>query len=238
MIETPPPTPESDAGTGDSRAGAEQGSQQGGPDTTTHTAGRTQASETVSNLFRRIIARENGGTISVGEMAQALEDRAFGPCILLFSLPGCVPGFPLMTSIFGPPMGFFGWQIAAGQHRPWLPKVISEKTLKRETLANFIDKAERYVVWFEKLCRPRWESLLDNWVERLIGVLVVLLSICVLIPLPGTNLIPCIAISMIALGFMQRDGVAVTVGIVVGIVGLIITYAIIAAALTVLGNAF
>lgn len=188
-------------------------------------------SETVSNLFRRIISEENGGTISVGEIAAALQDRAFGPCLLFFSLPGCMPGFPIMTSIFGPPMAFFGWQIMAGMHRPWLPDFVSNKTLKRETIGRFIDKAERYVVWFETLCRPRWEAMLENWVERLMGALVVLFSICVIIPLPGTNLIPCIAISIMALGFMQRDGVVVLLGAIIGLIGAILTYFIIAASI-------
>jgi len=188
-------------------------------------------SETVSNLFRRIVAEENGGTISVGEIAAALQDRAFGPCILLFSLPGCVPGFPIMTSIFGPPMAFFGWQIASGAHRPWLPKFVSEKTLKRQTIARFVDKAERYVAWFETLCRPRWEGVLENWVERLMGALVILFAICVIIPLPGTNLIPCLAISIMALGFMQRDGVMVLLGSIVGLIGTFLTYVIIAASI-------
>lgn len=207
------------------------------------TAANREKSETVSNILRRLVSHGdedgNGGeTISIRDLAHTLKDRAFGPCLSLFSLPGCVPGFPIMTSIFGPPMIFFGWQIAAGRHEPWLPGLIADKRIKRAALRAFIDVSERHIERFEKLCKPRWEQLLEDWAERLIGGLIVLFALCVLIPLPFTNMVPCLAISVIAMGFMQRDGLMVLVGIALGFVGIAMTYFILAGSLFLIARAF
>ena len=48
----------------------------------------------------------------------------------------------------------------------------------------------------------------------------VILAVSVCVPLPATNTAPSIAIALMALGFLERDGLAVVVGAIQGVIGL------------------
>jgi hypothetical protein len=53
--------------------------------------------------------------------------------------------------------------------------------------------------------------------ERLVGVLCALLSILVILPIPGANWIPAFAMVLMGLSLSQRDGVLLTLGVVIGV---------------------
>mgnify|MGYP000029357615 CR=1 FL=1 len=50
----------------------------------------------------------------------------------------------------------------------------------------------------------------------IIGIALVVFSASILVPLPGTNTVPGIAVVVIAMGLLQRDGVLVVIGTVIG----------------------
>jgi hypothetical protein len=52
-------------------------------------------------------------------------------------------------------------------------------------------------------------------VERLLGVVLLILSIIVTLPIPLANWPPAIAQGLIALGLIEQDGVVIAVGLVV-----------------------
>ena len=63
--------------------------------------------------------------------------------------------------------------------------------------------------------------------ERLVGLFLLVLAIVLTLPIPFGNWLPAFAISIIALAIVEKDGVAVLIGIVLGVIGLFIAGAVV-----------
>ncbi len=177
----------------------------------------------VSLVLRAVIDTAPGEMISIREIVEAFGERAFGFVIILFSLPNCIPAPPGMNSVFGLPVLLFAFQLALGFKKPWLPKKIMDKTFKVTTFRKIIDAAEPKLRRVEGICRPRHINLFGPRGDRLIGVFAIILAICVIVPLPGTNLVPSIALVILSIAIMQEDGLMLGLGLVVGVLGVVYT---------------
>jgi len=178
-----------------------------------------------SVLLRQAIDRIATPTVSLGEILVILEDRSFGLLMLIFALPGCIPGPPALTSVLGLPLILFGWQIMRGDHKPWLPKKISDTTIQREHLATLIRNAGPYLERLEKICKPRMEVIEHGNIERALGFLIIILAATLTIPLPGTNMLPSISIAIISIGMLEKDGLLILAGSLFGIFAEIFAFA-------------
>ena len=70
------------------------------------------------------------------------------------------------------------------------------------------------------MIQPRLLPLTNAWGKRLIGAVGMVLAAIVFLPVPFGNAIPGIALVLMAVGLLSRDGLAVVVGGLVGVVGL------------------
>ena len=177
----------------------------------------------VSLVLRAVIETAPGDTISVREIIEAFGERAFGFVIILFSLPNCLPAPPGMNSVFGVPVLLFAAQLALGFKKPWLPRRILDKRFRVATFRKIIDTAEPKLRRVENLLRPRHTALFGPRGDRLIGVFAVILALCVIVPLPGTNWVPSIALVILSMAILQEDGLVLGFGILAGIAGMAYT---------------
>jgi hypothetical protein len=146
---------------------------------------------------------------NVAEIIDKLDERAFGLLILLFAIPCLVPGLP-GAQLIAIPIFLLGLQIATGRNEVWLPNAALNARVKRswiESIAGFVDKRLR---WTERLSKPRLTGLASGWSERLIGIVIALAAITIMLPI--TNTIPSLAITVISVGLLQRDGVFTLAG--------------------------
>ncbi|HAU29141.1 MAG TPA: ABC transporter permease [Rhodospirillaceae bacterium] len=177
-----------------------------------------QHEQKTSVLLRQSLNQIKSRTISLGELIVILEDRSFGLFMLFFALPGCIPGPPAITSVLGIPLIIFSFQIMMGHHRPWLPPFLANISLKRKYLFNMVHKARHPLKYLETLCRPRMEVVERGGIERLLGLLLLILSITLSIPLPGTNLVTSLAVAIIAIGMLEKDGFIILGGSIFGFI--------------------
>ena len=77
--------------------------------------------------------------------------------------------------------------------------------LKPEWLTAIADFAGKRLRWTERLSRPRWRWVALGAGERIIGLIIALASVTIMLPI--TNTIPSLAITLAAVGLLQRDGV-------------------------------
>jgi len=174
-----------------------------------------------------------GERVKLADIVAELGERAFGVAMLLFSLPnavgiGVIPG---ISTLFGVPQIILALQMLVGFERPWLPVWLLEKSIARADFERMIDRSLPVLIRFERYLKPRAASLTGPFVERLMGFVFLVLAIVVSLPIPFGNQPPGVAIAVVALGLIARDGVFVAVGCVLGIVALAI------ASLVVLGGA-
>ena len=90
--------------------------------------------------------------------------------------------------------------------------------------------------------RPRFQFLAKRPIENILGVLCLVLSIVLFLPIPLGNMLPALALCILALGILERDGVWVAIGAAAGIASIAIVWGVVIAlfwgALFVLRNIF
>lgn len=194
--------------------------------------------ERASALLLRTLREWPEETITINQLTAALGERAFGVVMLLFALPNCIPAPPGMNSVFGLPLLLYAVQLMRRRGTPWQPQFIAQRKFKRATLIGLLEKAEPKLKKIEKLCQPRLAFMTGDVAERLLAVFIVLLSICIIIPLWGTNFVPAIAAALISIALLERDGVMALIGITIGILGILFTVSIVVGAMAAVKLAF
>jgi hypothetical protein len=179
--------------------------------------------------------------ISIADLLVAMRDRAVAALLLLFALPNVLPAPPGTSVILGTPLLFLAAQLALGK-RPWLPKLIADRSMLRGDFGVLIARAAPWLARAERLMRPRFEALARPPAEYGIGVVCLLLALIVFLPIPLGNMLPALAICLLALGILERDGVWVVAGLVTAVLSVVLVwgvlYGVVKSAVFVLLNAF
>ncbi len=153
----------------------------------------------------------------LGVIVDRLDERAFGLLLLLLALP-CTPPFVyLLPQIVAVPMLALAAQMAAGRQSPWFPRGLRERRLHLAEFSKVLDFCEKYVRWLEKIARPRLPAATGRTGARIAGALMIIPTLSILAPFPGTNTVPGIGIAVTALGLIQRDGLLVIAGLIIGL---------------------
>lgn len=150
--------------------------------------------------------------IFVGDLLRALGDRAIGALMFIFAAPNVLPVPPGVSAVLGAPLIFLSIQLMLGL-RPWLPSVVTQRSLSR---ADFTTLTRRVVPWLtraEHLLRPRLGGLARPPMEYLVGLVCLLLAVVLSLPIPLGNTLPALAICLLALGVLERDGVWILAGL-------------------------
>lgn len=180
--------------------------------------------ERTSELLARYAREEQRDNIDVGMLLEALRDRSFGVIIILFALPNAI--LPVAW-VLGTPILLFAIQMMTGRQEPWLPAIMKRPQLGRETFNKVMDYVVRYLAKIEAYLKPRWNFLTTDAMERVIGAYLTFLTIVLLVPVPFGNALPSFGIAIIAAGLLEKDGVAIMVGSLVGLAGAVYVVAVI-----------
>jgi hypothetical protein len=156
-------------------------------------------------------------TITVAEIIQALDRRAFGLLLILFGLMNCVPVPPGISSLIGIPLVLVALQMVAGWPAPWLPRVVMRREFRRADVVRVLQSARPVLLRIEKLCRPRYLQVFRMGSTRALGAFLALLAACVIIPLPFTNFLPSLATVIVAVAVIELDGLLLAFGIAFGL---------------------
>lgn len=178
-----------------------------------------QDQRAVSDLLRSVASGLEKPEISIRELLAAFGDRAFGLGIIAFALPNTVP-IPVLGALFGLPLIFLAFQMMLGHRQPWLPELMMSRAIARERFVGMVDLVEPKLRKLESLLKPRLTFLFAPVADRLIGLFLILCAISILIPLPGSNFPPAIGAIVVALAVIAQDGIALLIGLLIGILGL------------------
>lgn len=195
----------------------------------------------LSDILRDIVDQGVSSHITVGDLVRSMDGRAFGALMLIFAFPNVLPAPPGLAAFLGLPLIYLSTQMMLGR-TPWLPPFIDNRSLSRENFRVLIDRANPILARVEKLLAQRLSALTSGPAERLLGGLCLALSLILVLPIPLGNLMPALAICVIALGILERDGYWILMGLVAALVAFVwvggLAYALIKSALFLLINAF
>lgn len=172
--------------------------------------------ERTSDLLIRLATSSDTPEMTVGELLDALSDRAFGVLLLVLAIPVCIPFLYGVPQVLSFPMFLIAFQMVLGRHTLWMPDRLRRRAFARADFETMARRAKRYLGWGEALARPRLTFLTGNGPERIFGLFVVIFCISILTPLPLTNTTPGIAVAIMAIGMIERDGLLVLLGTVLG----------------------
>ncbi len=195
----------------------------------------------LSDVLQSMAADDGRQRIALADLLDALKGRAFGALMLIFAFPNILPSPPGLAGILGLPLLFLSAQMAMGRE-PWLPAFIARRSLPRETFVTVFSRAAPWVARAERMLRHRIGVLTWGPMQQALGMVCLILAILLMLPVPFGNMAPSIAICIIGLGVLERDGVWVIAGLVaavgaaiwVGVLG----YAVVMSAVFLVMNAF
>ncbi len=175
-----------------------------------------QETAPISRIVAEVAARFPGERITLGEMAEAFGDRAFGLLILLMCLFGLLPG---MASVFGVPTLILGLQMGLGRDVPRLPRIFANRSIKRTDLLRVASLSARSLRLVERYVRPRPGWCTGPGGRRAIGWLTVYVAIMLILPGPGTNGPPAFGNIVMALGLVEHDSKVTALGMLLSVLG-------------------
>ena len=149
--------------------------------------------------------------ISVGEIAAGLGHRSFGALMIAFAFPNMLPMPPGASAVLGAPLVVLSAQLMLGRDA-WLPGPIARRSLRRADFAGLVARATPWLERAERMLRPRLPALAGRHAEPVIGLLLLVLSVLLALPIPFGNFLPALAICLFALALLERDGAWVLAG--------------------------
>jgi hypothetical protein len=161
-------------------------------------------------------------TVSVQDVLEAFGDRAFGALLFVFAAPVALPMPPGVSAILGAPLLFITAQLMVGRRTLWLPKALADRTMTRTDFVALMGKLSPYLTWLERRLKPRFTYLYNPWLDRVTGLICLVLAIIVFLPIPFGNMLPALAISAFGLGVAERDGVVGLFGGVMAVVSILV----------------
>ena len=170
----------------------------------------------ISRRLEQLAADAEGEAVTLDWILTQLHERAFGLFLLVLALPCCIPFLYGVPQVVALPLMFVAAQILMGRSAPWLPQKLGARVVSKDALDSLARRAGPWLRRIEAISRPRLVSLTRAPLDQVVGIALVLFSASILVPLPLTNTVPGIAVVIVAMGLLQRDGILVLLGGLLG----------------------
>ena len=182
------------------------------------------------------------GPKTVGDLGRVFSEKSFAVTILFLMF---FPALPLptggVTHVFEVMTVLLAVEMVLGARSIWLPSRWRERALGATTTKKAIPFMMRRVRWLERFSRPRAATLFERrWFLRILGVIFAGLAVAAAIapPFSGLDTLPALGAVFIALAIILEDALALTIGLAVGAIGLVLILTVGAALVHFVGNLF
>ncbi|MDM7459422.1 MAG: exopolysaccharide biosynthesis protein [Paracoccus sp. (in: a-proteobacteria)] len=166
--------------------------------------------------------------ISLGHLIEGFGNRAFGALLFIFAVPVALPiKIPGISAVLGAPLLFLSWQLMCGREQPWLPQVMRSRSFLRVDFARMLQRVLPSIRRVERLVGPRLIWMTNRRGEQVIGLFAFVLAVVLFLPIPFGNTPPALAIAIMALAVLERDGLAAIAGTLVGLAGIAVVSGVI-----------
>jgi hypothetical protein len=164
------------------------------------------------------LADRPAARLSIEEIVAHFGRRAFGAVLFFFALPNLLPLPPGSSTVLGLPLLLIAPQLALGGNEPWLPRALARRTVDAPTIDAACRRLAPWVRKAERLTTRRLDFMFGRAGDVVIGVVCTLLAAVLILPIPLGNLLPALAVVLLAMSLTQRDGVLTLMGYTVAAV--------------------
>lgn len=170
------------------------------------------------------LASQPGERLTVRDIMAVLQDRAFALLIVLLGLPNCLPMPPPIPLVCGLLLALVAIQIVFGRDAPWLPGQLMNRSLSRTDVERAVGRAAPAFRKLERFSRPRMTFLDTPLAMRVMGVIILLMALGLLFAPPFVGQIPLgLAVCLVGLGLVERDGLVIIGGLIIGSIGMVLS---------------
>lgn len=185
------------------------------------------------------LASQPGERLTVRDIMAVLQDRAFALLIVLLGLPNCLPMPPPIPLVCGLLLGLVAIQIIFGRDAPWLPGQLMNRSLAHADVERAVARAMPAFRKLERFSRPRMTFLDTSLSMRIMGGIVLVMALGLLFAPPFLGQIPMgLAVCLVGLGLVERDGLVIVGGLVIGSIGMTLSLGFLYAIFTSLDTFF
>jgi len=172
-------------------------------------------------LVRMLGRAEAETVVSMGWLMEQLGGRSFGLALLVMGVLGLLPGISTIAALM---VVWLAVQMILGHEAAVLPRLVARRSIGVERLARLIGIVAPWLAWLERLVQPRWPILFQT-TERLTGLTMLLLGLSMLLPVPFSQIVPAPVIMLLALAYLEEDGIALVLALIAALAALSLTAA-------------
>lgn len=162
--------------------------------------------------LREVAANLQEERVSMQAMAQAHGPEAHGTMLLLLAMP-CLLPVPGVGTVLGLGMAALALAMWRGHCASCLPPRVAELELPRHWAQRVLFGLASAYALAGRHARARLSHLAVSGRRSATALAVGLMACIVVMPIPFGNLLPAVALVLIGLGLVFRDGVAVILGL-------------------------
>jgi hypothetical protein len=165
--------------------------------------------ETTSAVLERLLKDAPPEGVTLGWVLSHLRERSFGFLLLLLGTAAIFPG---ISAVAGLLLTIPAFQMVLGRPVPVFPRRIAERPITMSRFAALIRRAIPVLRVLERFIRPRWPTPFEA-TKRVVGLSILVLGVCLLIPIPLSNIPPGLVIMLIAIAYLEEDGALLSVAL-------------------------
>ena len=166
-----------------------------------------------SRVLSALVDEATAERVSLGWLMDRLGERSFGIILLLLAFLAFIPGVsPLAGALLTIP----AFQMMRAHAAPVFPRRLRCRCFETRRLVWVIRRAAPVLRYLERFMYPRWTTPFEA-TRRLVGGMVLLVSLTLFVPVPLSNIPPAIVISLVALAYLEEDGVLLSLALIAAI---------------------
>jgi hypothetical protein len=169
--------------------------------------------------------------VTLGDLLDLAGERTFGFLFVLLSFPSALPiPAPGYSVPFGIVMFLLAVQLLIGREEPWFPPGWRNHGFEAKKVRQTLNVGLPWLRRIESISRPRLTQVCTTVPGRcVIGLAIALMSISMMIPIPGTNTLPAIGIFVTGFGLLDDDGAISLAGLALCVCGFLVSTSILLA---------
>jgi len=155
-----------------------------------------------SHVLRALLDEATAERVSLGWLMDRLGERSFGIILLLLAFLAFIPGVSPVAGIL---LTVPAYQMIRAHAGPVFPRRLSSRSFDTRRLVAVIRRAVPLLRYLERFIYPRWTTPFEA-TRRLVGGIVLLVSLTLFVPVPLSNIPPAALISLVAFAYLEEDG--------------------------------
>ena len=167
-----------------------------------------------SQVLEHLILDAPIDRVKLGWLIERLGSRSFGFVLLLLGICALLP---MVSPIAGLLLTIPAFQIIRAHAAPVFPQRVAHRSVATDKLAAVIRRIIPPLRYLEQLVRPRWSTPFET-TKRVIGGFVLTLGLCLLVPLPLSNIPVGLTVMLMAFANLEEDGILLAVAMLIALI--------------------